>query len=293
MKVVVDNAELHFAEALKTLESTGELSQWRCVVTNMSEDLYLHPQIRKDIIAKIQDLYKGFEIYEMSFYWVETGHVFLLFQGRTIKVQQQFDVFLNFLSDLSSGVRPSMTLMDLRENLMDVLKLLQGAVIIIKERLGRKRQTVEQLEAAKVYDEDIVHLRKRDHQRKLRIRPLALVVEDELLSQSFLKAILEPLCDVEFAATVADAYVKYCNLWPNLVFMDLHLPDGDGQELTEELCQMDPFAYVTLVSANISMDRLKSCREMGVQGFVAKPVTQEKSRIVGIVNNYISYKDHL
>jgi two-component system LytT family response regulator len=67
----------------------------------------------------------------------------------------------------------------------------------------------------------------------------ALIVEDEARSIAFLKKLIETYCpEVEVigeATTVNQAVDKITQLNPQLVFLDIALPDGDGFEVLERI----------------------------------------------------------
>ena len=92
------------------------------------------------------------------------------------------------------------------------------------------------------------------------------------------------------AETIEQGRRLYKELWPDLVFMDIMLPDGDGQDLTEELTALDPDAYIVMVSGHISDEKIVRCKRAGVKGFIAKPVTREKARLMQQIFNYNQYK---
>ncbi|MEL6676983.1 MAG: LytTR family DNA-binding domain-containing protein [Bacteroidota bacterium] len=66
----------------------------------------------------------------------------------------------------------------------------------------------------------------------------ALIVEDERNSQELLKALITEYCDgievASIAGNVADALAAVKDVNPDLVFLDIELPDGDGFQVLEK-----------------------------------------------------------
>jgi signal transduction histidine kinase len=68
-----------------------------------------------------------------------------------------------------------------------------------------------------------------------------------------------------------------------LIFMDLAMPEKDGYETVAEISKRagsKPTPPIIAVSADVSVNARRRCREAGMQGFVDKPVTQKKLRDV-------------
>ena len=71
----------------------------------------------------------------------------------------------------------------------------------------------------------------------------ALIIDDELKSQSTLHKLLERYCTgvevIGFAHNVESGILAINNLKPNLVFLDISMPDGDGFEVLEKVSNRD------------------------------------------------------
>ena len=106
-------------------------------------------------------------------------------------------------------------------------------------------------------------------------RPLILIVEDNAANLLLATSVLERAqMDVVSAATVQQARGLMRSAPPDLVLMDVMLPDGDGLELTRELKTSPGTASTPIVA--LTARAFKSDEEAaaaaGCDGFISKPV---------------------
>ena len=72
------------------------------------------------------------------------------------------------------------------------------------------------------------------------------------------------------------ALMGYVNKAPDVLFLDIGLPDIDGHAVLEKIFKLDPDAYVVMFSGNKDRDNVMKAVELGAKGFVGKPFTSEK-----------------
>lgn len=111
----------------------------------------------------------------------------------------------------------------------------------------------------------------------------ALVVDDVATVRSYISQILQNLgiTNVLEAADGDSATKLFSQHRPDVVFLDIQLPDINGQQLLKHFRQQDENAVVFIVSAFSSVDNLKMAVENGAKAFVVKPFTL--SRIHNLV----------
>ena len=73
------------------------------------------------------------------------------------------------------------------------------------------------------------------------------------------------------AASGAEAVQLYETHRPDLVTMDLVMPEMDGLEALRAIRQLDPTASVVMVSAVNQKEKLRECIAAGAVDFVIKP----------------------
>lgn len=111
-----------------------------------------------------------------------------------------------------------------------------------------------------------------------------LIVEDEADFQELLRYHLAPLeCEVSVAASFAEAMTQAARMRPDLILLDIMLPDVDGLSLCEAL-KTEPAlveAPVWIISAAHSQTTRDIARASGAVEFFSKPVDFKllKSRV--------------
>jgi len=107
-----------------------------------------------------------------------------------------------------------------------------------------------------------------------------LVVEDQFTDQLVLKTLLEGLsCKVDVADAGEEGLKLASRSVYDIIFMDIYLPGIDGVETTRRLRRIEDGGRNTPVVAMTSdstEDRRTACNEVGMNGFLTKPVSKEK-----------------
>ena len=106
--------------------------------------------------------------------------------------------------------------------------------------------------------------------------PKILVVDDEPQIRTLLKATLGRAgYAVVEAANAREALSAKAIDKPDLVLLDLGLPDRDGLELVEQL-RSDPRSAVIVVSARDQTDQKVAALDLGADDYVTKPFDTEE-----------------
>jgi two-component system, chemotaxis family, chemotaxis protein CheY len=117
---------------------------------------------------------------------------------------------------------------------------------------------------------DVLAARRKGHRR-----PCVLVVEDDRFMSAMVKQLLEDTCEVKVVQTGEEAAQAYPSLAPDIIFLDIDLPDMDGFEVLRRLQAMDPRAFIVMFSGNSYQDNLCQALQEGAKGFIAKPFTRQ------------------
>ena len=104
-----------------------------------------------------------------------------------------------------------------------------------------------------------------------------LVVDDEpLICQSFRWVFNAGDVEVTTAHTLAEGWMRVEKDRPDVVVLDLQLPDGSGLELFERLQKMDPQRPVIFLTAHGSSDTAIEAMKHGAFDYIGKPFDLEQ-----------------
>ncbi|MDQ7015550.1 MAG: response regulator [Gammaproteobacteria bacterium] len=105
-----------------------------------------------------------------------------------------------------------------------------------------------------------------------------LVVDDSPITLKKLCKMLEDIGHTiaGTARTGRDAIDQYNVLQPELVTMDITMPDMDGIEATQCILQHSPKALIIMVTSHGQEQMVIDAIDSGAKGYVLKPVGEDK-----------------
>lgn len=105
-----------------------------------------------------------------------------------------------------------------------------------------------------------------------------LIADDVTLMRELLKGILHRLGyrNVHEEGNGELVVRSYRKLHPDVVMLDIDMPQKDGIEALREILQQDPHAFVVMVSAASTLENVQMAIKSGAKGFVVKPYTTKR-----------------
>ena len=123
--------------------------------------------------------------------------------------------------------------------------------------------------------------------RKEKIR--ILIVDDHFIVRIGLQTSLSmspEMCVIKEASTAAQAIDVYRQERPDVVLMDVRLPDKSGIEATASLCREFPAAKIIMISTYDSEIDIHRAFEAGARGYLLKNVLSEEIfKAIRLVHN--------
>jgi DNA-binding response OmpR family regulator len=106
-------------------------------------------------------------------------------------------------------------------------------------------------------------------------RRKVLFVEDESTLRRTYKRFFGDRYDVAFAASGGEARQLMDEFHPEVLVLDLRLPDTDGITLLQEFRQSQPSLPVIVTTSYVSMEPLINVLDLGHSGYLVKPFDME------------------
>lgn len=103
-----------------------------------------------------------------------------------------------------------------------------------------------------------------------------MIVDDSTFSIAVLKRMLQK-DGIEIVATALnmnEAIKKAQEIKPDLITMDMTLPDGDGIECSKEILKCQHDTKIIAISAMMDEEIIQLARKVGIKGYLQKPVDQ-------------------
>lgn len=105
-----------------------------------------------------------------------------------------------------------------------------------------------------------------------------LLVEDDGLTRHMTEKLFKSDYAITAVPDAQQAIEHYLMRAPDIVFLDINLPDHNGFDVLRCILANDPEAYVVMFSGNDHISNIIDAIEAGASGFVAKPFKQAKMR---------------
>ena len=102
-------------------------------------------------------------------------------------------------------------------------------------------------------------------------RPRVLIVDENDAIRVALRQIVECACDVVGEAAYGSDAVHYCEqLMPDVVLLDISLPDVSGIHVARQIIERRPYTRIVFVSTHTSSTYIEEAFRVGARGYVVK-----------------------
>lgn len=146
-----------------------------------------------------------------------------------------------------------------------------------KEEEKQRQQMALQRRRSAILKGDLKSPAANINQRRARReKSCVMVIEDDAFTRQLVKNAIQKQHDVTALGEATHALDTYASLAPDVLLLDINLPDVTGHELLERIMQIDPSAYVVMLSGNVDSHNVHQAISKGAKGFIGKPFTKDK-----------------
>ena len=112
----------------------------------------------------------------------------------------------------------------------------------------------------------------------------AMVVEDEAVANDLLSTTFKNFFkEVTSAFNGKEALEMFIEKKPDIVFVDIIMPEMDGIELARRIREINPQQLIIIISASNDIQKISQTIEIGVNSFIQKPIDTKK--IIDLLQN--------
>ena len=104
-----------------------------------------------------------------------------------------------------------------------------------------------------------------------------LVVDDSITVRELMKQQLREngIQNLSDAKSGTEAVQKYKTFLPDLVFLDINMPEMNGVQVLAKIMEFNPQAYVIMLSSLGTKEKISETLELGAKNFLMKPIKNE------------------
>jgi len=107
-------------------------------------------------------------------------------------------------------------------------------------------------------------------------RPRVLVVDDEIGPRESLRILLKTQFDVVTLDSAVVALRDFARIRPDLVILDIKMPDLDGLEALRQIKALDPSVEVIMITAYASLETVRQALTHGAFEYLIKPFSRKE-----------------
>ncbi len=274
--IIIDKAaDSKLIHKLEHLRSEPVLT--RCIYFKLMDKAPI-PRIKEKIIESAQ---KNIFSPGLQIYLCEDEDIFILAPLLNLKDANKFILEIVTYTNIPAN-QDFVEISEVRLNVNSLLAILEKKI----EKRANDAQTIQQkmeIEQAQRKRQMILNNNIPDNKlpniaqkRNKRNKAEFMIIEDDAFSRRLLENVIQKQYPLTALANADFAIATYATLAPDLLFLDINLPDVTGHELLEKIITIDPEAYVIMLSGNCDQSNIMQAMKLGAKGFIAKPFTRDK-----------------
>lgn len=274
MKLVMHDVASALAQKCVSLAARHD--SWRCIHISFAAYHKHNKKLpRKNLLLGIvSEMLKSDDGF---IYYCNDGDLILLFEGKIASICNRLGAyFQSFKEGPQDASAPLHTIFDLSKDWPRFVDLCEQKSTAIFTPPSGHQANAGSASSSGLPDINSALYRTADLSRDKRKQPLVLIVEDDSFTRRLVNVTLKNEAQIIEAATATEGMLAFSRHAPDIVFLDIELPDASGHAVLKKLLGFNPDAFVVMLSANTGRQNVVGALEHGAQGFVAKPFSREK-----------------
>ncbi len=275
MIIVTEKAEEKLIESLDIQETQND--DRRCVYLKASnlEDF--------DLDESLEFIYKNIDDQDSAIFICEDKDIFITARCLGTPFTKIIAQFLLPTPTTQPAQNSELAvLFEMRVDRLKIIKIVEGKLRIKqnrenedaqKQEKNKHNQTRQAILGQPIAQNLIDTLAQRRNDRE---ETEILIVEDDLFSQKLIVNSLPDTFNISLSKDGQNALSQYFIRAPDILFLDIGLPDIDGHDVLEKILEHDPHAFIVMLSGKGDKDNITKAIKNGAKGFVGKPFTREK-----------------
>src|ERR1700733_14025076 len=110
------------------------------------------------------------------------------------------------------------------------------------------------------------------HKKKSLERLRILVVDDSDVQKLIFLKVLSCMHIIYTASNAKRGWERYLEIAPHIVFLDIGLPAGNGNDLARMIKEHDQTTYIVMATSNSDRENKEKAVYNRVDGFIVKPI---------------------
>lgn len=278
MIIVNERAEERLIQNLKLMKTSG--GEARCVHINGQSGRVVQ---KTDVPAAVS---RHISSADAQLFICGDGDVFITGSGIPVKECALLrEELLRALATAPPAAEKNLLeIFDVRVHWLQIMGLLESKLeqIRLRNKFEREKAEQAQKEAARGQilgmDFNDAVISSIPQRRRARENKSSLVVDDDFFTRTLVSNVVGREMASVSAGSGEEAIRSYVTSAPDIVFLDIGLPDISGHEVLTKLLKLDPQAYIVMLSGGGNRENIMQAMAAGAKGFIVKPFTQEKIR---------------
>jgi len=278
MIIITENVEKKLLSLLNRIQKTNNSRRFLHIKTSLLD--------YADVSSVEEIIHNSIDDTDGMIFMCHDGDIFVVSHGLNLKISQKireeillydFSDFI-FCENVISIFEPRISFEKIQSILHNKIrnkKIIEKQIEKQKKEIYKVKQERKRQEIIKFSPDEFI-LSSISSRRSKRNKTEILIVEDD----PFTRHLTQKAVDIGFNVSVAtngqQTLEKYADNPPDVVFLDIGLPDIEGHDVLEKIMEYDPDAYVIMLSGKSSKENLIKAIKNGAKGFVSKPFSKGK-----------------